>query len=75
MKKVGNLEKQSDIENPNWIPQVGEFYAWRESRTRRGNLLVAQIISYDTEKQIVRGRLPNTSTERRYLVDVFKYTP
>ncbi|KKL92299.1 hypothetical protein LCGC14_1886080 [marine sediment metagenome] len=50
-RKIGNLEKQSDNENPNWIPQVGEYYAWRESNTRHGDLLVRRVISYDAEKR------------------------
>jgi len=71
MRKIGNLEKQSDNENPNWIPQVGEYYAWREATTRKGNLLIGRIISFDAEKKIVKGRQKSGMTERRYLADVF----
>lgn len=70
--KIGNLEKQSNRENPNWIPQVGEYYAWRESNTRHGDLIVRQVISYDAERRIVKGRIPNTMMERRHLSGVFK---
>ena len=71
-RKIGNLEKQSDIENPNWIPQVGEYYAWRESNTRHGDLLIRRVTSYDAEGRIVSGRLLNTMGERRHLSGVFK---
>lgn len=72
MKKIGNLEKQSDNENPNWIPQAGEYYAWRESNTRRGALIIGRVISYDAEKRIVKGRQSLGTSERRYLSAVFK---
>ena len=71
-RKIGNLEKQSDIENPNWIPLIGEYYAWRESNTRHGDLMVRKVLSYDKEKRIVRGREPSGMSERRHLSGVFK---
>ena len=71
-RKIGNLEKQSDSENPNWIPQVGEYYAWRESNTRHGDLLVSRVISYDIERRIVRGRRLSGMSERRHLSGIFK---
>ena len=71
-KKIDGLEKQSDNENLNWIPRVGEYYAWRESNTRHGDLIVRQVISYDADKKIVRGRQPSGMTERRHLSGVFK---
>lgn len=70
--KIGNLEKQSDIDNPNWVPKAGEYYAWRESNTRHGDLLIRRVIDYDTEKKIVHGREPSKMGERRYLSSVFK---
>ncbi|KKL60561.1 hypothetical protein LCGC14_2204130 [marine sediment metagenome] len=71
-RKIGNLEKQSDSENPNWIPRAGEYYAWRESNTRHGDLLVRRVISYDAERRIVRGREPSGMSERRHLSGVFR---
>ena len=71
-RKIGNLEKQSDDENPNWIPQAGEYYAWRESNTRHGDLIVRRVISYDAKKKVVRGREPSGMSERRYLSGVFR---
>ena len=71
-RKIGNLEEQSKRENPDWIPQAGEYYAWCESNTRHGDLIIRQVISYDAEKQLVRGRESAGMTERRHLSGVFK---
>ena len=71
MKKIGNLEKQSDVENPNWIPQVGDYYAWRESNTRHGDLIIGRVAFYNAERQIISGR-KLVFSERRYLGSVFK---
>ena len=71
-RKIGNLERQSDKENPNWIPQVGHYYAWRQSNTRHGDLLIRRVIAYNAERRIVTGRILNTMSERRHLSGVFK---
>lgn len=71
-RKIGSLEKQSDIDNPSWIPRPGEYYAWRENNTRHGELLICQVIDYDTEKKIVHGREPSSMRERRHFSGVFK---
>ena len=67
---IGNLEKESDEKYPNWIPQEGEYYAWREHTTRRGKLMVGRVISFDGK--IVHGREPIGCSERKYLRDIFK---
>lgn len=68
--KIGDRERESDKNNPNWIPQVGEYYAWRESCTRHGNLIVRRVESFDGK--IVKGREPSGMGERRYISDIFK---
>ncbi len=68
MTKLSDLEKQAE---ENWIPKPGDVYYWRERSTRRGNIISGIVISFDPQKQIVRGSLANHSTERKYLVDIF----
>ena len=55
-----------------WIPQVGDTYAWRRNALRRSRLLTGIVIAYDPIKRLVRGRLLNGNSERRHLHDVFK---
>ena len=71
-RKIGNLERQSISENPNWIPQTGEYYAWRESNTRHGDLFIRRVIAYDSEGKIVKGRILNTMMESRHLSGIFR---
>lgn len=68
--KIDNLEKESDIKYPNWIPQIGEYYAWREKCTRHGDLLICRVIFFDGK--LVKGREPIGCMETRNLGDVFR---
>ena len=56
----------------NWMPHVGDTYAWRRNTLRKARLLTGVVISYDPIKKLVRGRLPSGNTERRHLCDVFR---
>ena len=70
-KKI-NLRELEAKAPKNWVPKAGDFYAWRETCTRKGNLIWGTIISFDAEKGLIRGRYPDGPSERRHVSDVFK---
>jgi hypothetical protein len=53
-----------------WIPKESDIYAWCEHTTRHGDLHFGKVISYDKEKQLVRGYIGGAS-ERRHRGNIF----
>jgi hypothetical protein len=65
--------EQSAIQK-SWIPEEGDIYAWCESTTRQGDLHFSKVISYDKEKQLVRGYIGGAS-EKRHRGQIFLIPP